>query len=97
MASRTNTERILEIAEKQAVFSAGLETLKQLNKQDVEERNQLTRRVDDEFKLIAQRLAVCEEKINHLEKLSDRSWQLAPLVISSVAIIVSLIVAVLKK
>ena len=43
------------------------------------------------------RLTSLEERTKSLEKLNDRTWQIAPMVISVVGVLISLLVAYFKK
>ena len=46
---------------------------------------------------LATRMAVTEQRCAALEKNTDRAWQLAPLVLSGIALLASLVVALVKK
>ncbi len=54
-------------------------------------------KLTDKCNTLDNRITSLEERAKSLEKLNDRTWQIAPMVISVAGVLISLLVAYFKK
>ena len=54
-------------------------------------------KLSDKIAALENRVTSLEERAKSLEKLNDRTWQIAPMVISVAGVLISLLVAYFKK
>jgi hypothetical protein len=94
---RTNTEKIDWLMSKVIQIETQLEERSIHHQRDIDYSRELLAELEESGLDHDKKLASLEEKIKFLEKSNDRTWQFVPLVISAVAILVSLFVAFLKK
>lgn len=97
MPGKTNTEKIEELADRVGehipVAAYRFETIKK----EIEELKLRLLKSEDAMIALLQRTAAQDERIKALEKGTDRRWQFAALATSAIAILVSIIVAFVKK
>ena len=104
MANPTLTERVDELRRELASFreSAIREelTLKITNStisEKLSEARVTIEKIQDKLASLEVKLTELQGRCTALQQSSDRTWQFAPLVISAVAVLISLLVAFLKK
>lgn len=86
-----------EMAEELATYKAVSEFAKKVSDDRLIEVDSLAKKLQEKLSDAAVKLAAIEERIKAVEKGHDRLWQVAPMVISVAAILVSVIVAFVKK
>ena len=101
---RTHTELIDELTKRVDTLSLAVEAIRSGSLVEVDHLKEsartvqsLVRELEKFDRELAVRFASLDERCKALEKGTDRTWQLAPIIISAVAILVSLIVAFVKK
>ena len=100
----TQGERIDELSKRLDAIALALEGVRTTVVIEIDHLEENLKRHQSELKdnqqlhlRTTERLAILEQRCVALEKGSDRTWQLAPMVISAVAVLISLLVAFLKK
>lgn len=97
MPPRTNTQRIDDLTDRVSAFEPIVQFRLNEMARHLEDARAAERRQQDLNRETTAKLAALEERCKALEKGSDRWWQFAPLVLSAIAILVSILVAVLRK
>jgi len=104
MAIPTNRERIDELRRDLAVFrelaireEMTLKITNSTNSEKLSEARVTLEKLQDKLASLDVRLTELQGRCAALEKSSDRTWQFAPMIISAVAVLISLLVAFLKK
>ncbi len=104
MAIPTNTERIDELRRDLAVVRESaireeltLKITNIANAEKLSEARVAIEKIQEKLASLEVKLTELQGKIAALERSSDRSWQFVPLIISAVAVLISLLVAFLKK
>ena len=104
MAIPTNTERIDELRRELAVVRESaireeltLKITNVANSEKLSEARVAIEKLQDKLASLEVRLTELQGRCVALERSGDRTWQIAPLIISAVAVLISLLVAVLKK
>lgn len=102
--TQENAQRINELSERLKELGGTVETrfgvasvTLDILKQQIADLTSELNKLKDGQKALEVADGRIEERLKALEKGTDRTWQLAPLVISAIAILVSLIVAFVKK
>lgn len=88
---------VQEVAEDLAKYKAVAEFGKKVNDDKLTEVDTLAKKLQEKIVDVVVKLAAVEERIKSLDKGADRIWQIAPMVISVAAILVSVVVAFAKK
>jgi hypothetical protein len=93
----TNSEEVVRLAQSVTRIETILEERSARLSADVALVRTDVARVQTSLEALTTGLAVVQQRCAAMEKAADRGWQLAPLVLSGLAIVVSLVVALLKK
>lgn len=101
---RTHSEAIDELTKRVDALALALEGLRTLSTVEIEhfkgqikELQAVSKDVQGLCAKAAERIAALEERAKALEKGTDRIWQLAPMVISGVGVVIALIALFVKK
>lgn len=104
MANPTLTERVDELRRDLTVFrelavreEMTLKITNSTNSEKLSDARVTIEKLQDKLASLEVRLTELQGRCTALEKSSDRTWQLAPMVISAVAVLISLLVAFFKK
>ncbi len=93
----TNTQKIDELVRTVVKLEAILEERSRRQDAEADRLRDETRRLQQAVEGHATKITATEQRCAALEKGTDRFWQIAPMIISGIAVLVSLIVAFLKK
>lgn len=86
-----------EVAGDLAAYKAVAELGKKVADDKLVEVDALAKKLQEKVADAAVKLAAVEERVSGLDRGHDRLWQIAPMVVSVLAILVSVIVAFVKK